>query len=143
MGSCSISRRPRERRSWRREDSDGRVRAEICRRARPGAPAGSLGRFGEGTARPHFGAGLPDLFGESERGGGGASGRTEEAEPGKISDLQPAIRDAGARGPADSEGAGPAGGPADGSEAGTAREGGARRSAQRNAALGSLPRAEI
>src|ERR1039458_3461942 len=141
MGSCFISNRPRERKPWRREDSDGRVRAEICRRARAGAPAGSLGRLREGTARPHFGAGLPDLFGQSESRGDGASGRTEEAEPGKIPDLQPAIRDAGARGPADSEGPGPEIGPADGSEVGTAREGGARRSAQRNAALGSLPRA--
>src|ERR1035438_4130163 len=123
MGSYSISRRHGAPRWWRREDSDGRVRAEICRWARPGASAGSLGGLGEGTARPHIGAGLPDLFGQSERGGDGASGQTEEAEPGDISDLQPAIRDAGARGPADFEGAGPAGGPADGSETGTAREG--------------------
>src|ERR1035438_6262261 len=141
MGSCSISRRPGERRSWRRGDSNGRVRAEICRRARAGASTGGLGGLGEGTTRPLFLAGLPDLFRQSERGGDGAAGRAEEAEPGKISDLQPAIRDADPRGPADSEGTGPAGGPVDGSETGTAREGGARRRAQRNAALGSLPRA--
>src|ERR1035438_3374401 len=141
MASCFISKRPRERRSWRREGSHGRVRAEIRRRARAGAPAGSLGGVGEGTARPHFGAGLPDLLGQGERGGGGASGRAQETEPGKISDLQPAICDAGARRLADSERAGLAGGPVDGSQAGTARKGGARRSAQRNAALGSLPRA--
>src|ERR1017187_7343447 len=141
MGSCSISRRPRERRSWRRGDSNGRVRAEICRRARAGASTGGLGGLGEGTTRPLFLTGLPDLFRQSERGGDGAAGRPEEAEPGKISDLQPAIRDADPRGPADSEGTGPAGGPVDGSETGTAREGGARRRAQRNAALGSLPRA--
>src|ERR1017187_4244889 len=74
MKNCSISRRPKERRSWRREDRHGRVRAEICRRARAGAPAGSLGRLGEGTARPLFGAGLPDLFGQNQSGGDGDSG---------------------------------------------------------------------
>src|ERR1017187_473826 len=96
-------------------------------RARAGHAAGSLARLEEVTARPLCCAGLPDLFGQNQSGGDGDSGRTEEAEPGKIPDFQPAIRDADPRGPADSEGTGPAGGPADGSETGTAREGRARR----------------
>ena len=67
--------------------------------------------------------------------------QAQEAQPREVPDLQPAVRHADPRGAADSEGAGPAGRTADRPGAGAVYQVGARRSAERDAALGGVPAA--
>src|SRR5690349_14340857 len=91
--------------TWKRRDSShGAVRAEIRRWPRPDPPAGSLSRIGEGAAGAIFAAGVPDLFDQAaHRGGSQDPGPAQEAQPGKVFDLQPAVCNPGAGGPSDPE----------------------------------------
>ena len=62
----------------------------------------------------------------------------KEAQPRKVPDLQPAVRDADPRRPADSESAGPAGRPPHRPQTRPLHQGRARRGEERRAAFGRL-----
>ena len=97
------------------------------------------------TARAVHPAGLPDLLDQAAQAvaalSTASSASAQEAQSREVPDLQPAVRDADPRRPADPEGARPAGRPADRSQTRAVHQGRARRSPQRHAAFRRLPTA--
>src|SRR5579871_1272359 len=108
MRCSSFKRRPDRR--WWRAGRNGGICAEVRRSARRSASAGGRGGLRERSAGAVSATRLSDLFGQTPQRDRRDRGRgaEEKDQSRKISDFQPAVRDAGAGGAADFEGVGSA-----------------------------------